>query len=517
MKRPGCIAVKPFMIWCVGEGSWSEWDVGMQGMHEQQGRARARRSMRDLAPLIFEYYGLPANVSFFGLTFAMCWCYASQRLAVGGLEGAFQATQYLAMGLFMIVGALASRASGRCAASSRLAIALGLVAAVALAPLLVLPGPWASDPMFMLGVAFVDGALVGWLFLMWASFFARLATRQAYACVCVSVAAAAVFKSLPDLLSNDALGVVAFSALPVLTVACFRRAARFVGASAVDSNPVCTVCYGRGTYKALIKPAVGFFCLVMGLALFMGFGEGTFELPVAYRLVAQLLSVAVAGWALLVGYRSPEAVGLFSFWFAAVVVVTGGLALGVIVGAPFGVLSLAVFTVAQAMAIGLVQLCCADVASRSEAPAECVFGVGWGACFALPMAVGLWATSALGLREADLQSLAIVVLWMLLVALVLMRPTQSPELRLLAGLTPRVAPQDARAAGTRLDELALACGLTAREQEVIDLYAQGRNRGFISSELVISENTVRDHVKSAYRKLGIHNKQELIDLLRTEA
>ena len=145
--------MKPFMIWCVGEGSWSEWDVGMQGMHEQQGRARARRSMRDLAPLIFEYYGLPANVSFFGLTFAMCWCYASQRLAVGGLEGAFQATQYLAMGLFMIVGALASRASGRCAASSRLAIALGLVAAVALAPLLVLPGPWASDPMVMLGVA----------------------------------------------------------------------------------------------------------------------------------------------------------------------------------------------------------------------------------------------------------------------------------------------------------------------------------------------------------------------------
>ena len=45
------------------------------------------------------------------------------------------------------------------------------------------------------------------------------------------------------------------------------------------------------------------------------------------------------------------------------------------------------------------------------------------------------------------------------------------------------------------------------------LYAQGRSRTFISSQLVISENTVRDHLKSIYRKLDVHNKQELIDLI----
>ena len=59
--------------------------------------------------------------------------------------------------------------------------------------------------------------------------------------------------------------------------------------------------------------------------------------------------------------------------------------------------------------------------------------------------------------------------------------------------------------------IADAYGLTAREREVVELYAQGRSRAFISAQLVISENTVRDHIKSAYRKLGIHNKQELID------
>ena len=69
----------------------------------------------------------------------------------------------------------------------------------------------------------------------------------------------------------------------------------------------------------------------------------------------------------------------------------------------------------------------------------------------------------------------------------------------------------AKTLSNRMDTIADAYGLTAREQEIVELYAQGRNRAFISTQLVISENTVRDHIKSAYRKLGIHNKQELID------
>ena len=56
-------------------------------------------------------------------------------------------------------------------------------------------------------------------------------------------------------------------------------------------------------------------------------------------------------------------------------------------------------------------------------------------------------------------------------------------------------------------------GLTAREADIMGLYAQGRSRAFISAQLVISENTVRDHLKYIYRKLDVHNKQELIDLI----
>lgn len=56
-------------------------------------------------------------------------------------------------------------------------------------------------------------------------------------------------------------------------------------------------------------------------------------------------------------------------------------------------------------------------------------------------------------------------------------------------------------------------GLSARESEVFELLARGRNRSYISKELFISDNTTRSHMKSIYRKLGIHSQQELIDLI----
>ena len=471
-------------------------------------------SVRERASKLVAFYGLPARPELFGLSFAMCWCYASQRLAVGDAHGTFQIAQYLAMGVSMLVGAVLARRTGRSLAGARPVVVAGLLVSVALAPLVVLPGPWVASGAASLAVALADGVVVGWHFLLWAPFYARLSTRQAYACVCGNVALAALLKTLSDLLSHDVLGVVALASTSALTVACFFRAVRTL--SEVEA-PRQVPCFRKGTLAALRRPALGFFCLVLGCALFMGLGEGVFGLPLPYRLGAQALSAAVAAIALVFGYRTPEGVSLFGFWFAAVVVIATGLVGGIVAGAPFGVLSMAVFTTAQAMAIALVQLAASDVAARCELAPEVVFGVGWGACFALPMAGGLWLLRATGAGGLGSPTLAIVVLWLLLVALVLLRPTQSPELRLLGGLAPSVARADAAAAGTRLDALARERGLTPREAEVIGLYAQGRNRAFISAELVISEYTVRDHVKSAYKKLGVHNKQELIDLLRDPA
>lgn len=56
-------------------------------------------------------------------------------------------------------------------------------------------------------------------------------------------------------------------------------------------------------------------------------------------------------------------------------------------------------------------------------------------------------------------------------------------------------------------------GLTPRETDVLMLVGEGRSYQKIADSLGISLGTVQGHVKSVYRKLGVHTRQEVIDLL----
>ena len=56
--------------------------------------------------------------------------------------------------------------------------------------------------------------------------------------------------------------------------------------------------------------------------------------------------------------------------------------------------------------------------------------------------------------------------------------------------------------------------LTSREWEVLDLVALGRSEDQIAEELVLSVETVRSHVKSLHRKLGVHARDELLEAVR---
>ena len=59
--------------------------------------------------------------------------------------------------------------------------------------------------------------------------------------------------------------------------------------------------------------------------------------------------------------------------------------------------------------------------------------------------------------------------------------------------------------------------LSPREIEVFFLLSKGRNRAHIKEELVISDETVKSHVKNIYRKTDVHSQQELIDLIEGES
>ena len=57
---------------------------------------------------------------------------------------------------------------------------------------------------------------------------------------------------------------------------------------------------------------------------------------------------------------------------------------------------------------------------------------------------------------------------------------------------------------------------SARESEVFLLLSRGRDRQYIHNLLFIAPSTVRTHAYNIYQKMGVHNQQELIDVVENE-
>ena len=56
--------------------------------------------------------------------------------------------------------------------------------------------------------------------------------------------------------------------------------------------------------------------------------------------------------------------------------------------------------------------------------------------------------------------------------------------------------------------------LSPRETEVLDRLLEGHRVTSIADQLEVSEHTVRNHLKSMFRKLGVHSQAELVGLVR---
>ncbi len=64
--------------------------------------------------------------------------------------------------------------------------------------------------------------------------------------------------------------------------------------------------------------------------------------------------------------------------------------------------------------------------------------------------------------------------------------------------------------------LSQRAGLTAREAQVLPLVLRGRTIARIQEELHISQGTVSTHIRHIYQKTGVHNRQELLDMMESD-
>jgi LuxR family transcriptional regulator, regulator of acetate metabolism len=75
----------------------------------------------------------------------------------------------------------------------------------------------------------------------------------------------------------------------------------------------------------------------------------------------------------------------------------------------------------------------------------------------------------------------------------------------VVGSPPLVRPAARVQNGHGLDDL-----LTRRELEVVAMLAEGETNAGIALRLVVSEDTVKSHVKHILRKLGVHNRSQAV-------
>lgn len=95
------------------------------------------------------------------------------------------------------------------------------------------------------------------------------------------------------------------------------------------------------------------------------------------------------------------------------------------------------------------------------------------------------------------------------------RPENASFERQCAADTPMAPLAAARA--NPCARLAAENGLTDRERQTLELLALGETVAAIASALGVSENTVKTYAKRVYKKLGVHSKQDIIDLCREES
>lgn len=158
----------------------------------------------------------------------------------------------------------------------------------------------------------------------------------------------------------------------------------------------------------------------------------------------------------------------------------------------------------------LIMLVASDVAFRTRRSAVVLFGI---ALFAarLGSLIGTMAgerCAEWGLTPLFVAMLSVVALT-LVGAVVFSQSDLDRFYRVQA--SPRVGGSSERACA----ELAEACGLTAREREVLDLLARGRSTPFIGQELGIAVGTVKNHVSSIYRKVGVCDRQSLHNVIES--
>ena len=457
---------------------------------------------------IMAFFDTVPRPTYFGLAFAFCWMFGTQRFVHNDINGSYQVVQYLGVSCACISLAIIAKWKDKSYSPGRVLQGAGVVLATLCSLLLIVPNPLQDYSVLIVFGGFFSGGICGWLYLAWGTFYAKLSIKPTILVLFCSLILASLVKVALAFVASEYLGAIVCALFPVISLLCWNSAIKQVAQQEPKRNR-----FNPDTLYVLKNTAVGVVLFTFAIGVFMSFNFQVFNLPPRFYLIAHALTILFGIGVIGVAYWWREDFEFSNMWLFVLVAISAGLVVVNFNDGSIGYLSLSIFTAAQMFIIVFLYLAIADVAHNSMYRSDTVFGFGW-SLFSLPTAFGFMSGYSLQVVYNHLQ-LSLTVLFFLMMALFFfMRERNSKGLRLFSDFRPLVTGDRLDQMAQQIDKLATKHDLSSREKEVIALYAQGRNRAFISSELFISENTVRDHIKSTYKKMKIHSKQELIDRIQ---
>ncbi len=317
--------------------------------------------------------------------------------------------------------------------------------------------------------------------------------------------------------------------------------------------------------KTLVALLTGVCLINFAMGVARGFPEGTsIPLSVGFQALHHglvlALCLALCWWVLIRGHR----LSLFLVWGAVCALVAVGIALIITSVNEDVVWGATLITAGNSFGVGVLWYCTYDFSRHSSASPYIVFGTVW-ISHLLPRELGrllvFQAGSVLD-NQIALTLVGAVVMVVLIagMALLLSRKQESAlflfrELGFSYGSTmDKNAGEEARSAAGAGEEAAVAvdaateaaaldaCAgevlaaaaldahateapwqllsqrfvLTERETQMVRYLAMGYSRASIGQKLFLSENTVKSYIRKVYVKVGVHSKQELLDLMAEE-
>ena len=476
----------------------------------------------------------PLRLLGFGLVYAWSTCLwdtGAVSGTVGGLSGISNITWLLSASITpvaFLVFAIAARKRDLLA-SRALAIAgpvLGFAGTLMIALAPQLSGDARTAVSLLAAICTGIGPVA--LILPWINLFARLDMELVESAVPASFAATLVIALVvPNL--NGAVSLAAISLLPLVSGALYLLSRRSYSNGSIPADDETRPLAGDGPRKptiarmfALLLASYSIGCLLPAIG-----PKGTVPLLAEpwTASIGMVFAIALSVGIVLFSRR----IDLDSLYRW----ITAPFALAIILAAfPDGaclslssILGNATFTGLQIiMIIYFIRL-----ANRSGKTPTFLLGLGECAAYAgvlIGYAGGSFVRGAIGAGALDPKTAGLVLVGAFICSTLLVprRDTawsdRGGTVRVGATLAPGDKEASADAAEPVAESFEARCariaadhGLSARESEIFSLLAQGRSQPYIRDMLYLSKNTVSTHTRHIYRKLDVHSKQELLDLL----